>query len=329
MDILAQSDIGVIVLNKEPVGSSYNRVGGVDANFRRGFLSLDAYAVKTASPQSEVPGEGEDFAARGGWNYQSRTWGFRGFFSVIGERFNDEMGFIQRIGVNNTNFDFSRTFRPSWLSKFGIRETRPHWRMDNFVRRDGTGLDSRYQDVHLPFNFNDGGFVETGVNPNVEDIRVPFTISGVLVKPGRYSFNEYFVLWNSNNSARFSVNARFSNGGFYDGSRRGYTFGPSVRLNERFNASVNLQVNDVELSTGSVVTTLVSTRVNYNFTTRAFLNALVQYNTDSKQLSSNIRFNLIHRPLSDLFVVYNERYDERTNRTDRAFIVKMTYLVAF
>jgi hypothetical protein len=78
-----------------------------------------------------------------------------------------------------------------------------------------------------------------------------------------------------------------------------------------------------------VVTTLVSTRVNYNFTTRAFLNALVQYNTDSKQLSSNIRFNLIHRPLSDLFVVYNERYDERTNRTDRAFIVKMTYLVAF
>jgi len=28
----------------------------------------------------------------------------------------------------------------------------------------------------------------------------------------------------------------------------------------------------------------------------------LQYNTDLKQLSANVRFDLIHRPLSDLFV---------------------------
>jgi hypothetical protein len=60
-----------------------------------------------------------------------------------------------------------------------------------------------------------------------------------------------------------------------------------------------------------------------------FVNALVQYNTDTRQVSSNLRFNIIHRPLSDFFLVYNERHDDRIDQTDRAIIAKMTYLLAF
>jgi hypothetical protein len=100
-------------------------------------------------------------------------------------------------------------------------------------------------------------------------------------------------------------------------------------LNENFNTSLNLQVQDVELSTGAYVSTLITGRVNYNFNTKMFINALLQFNTDAHQWSSNLRFNIIHRPLSDIFLVYNERHDERTDRIDRAFIAKMTYLFAF
>ena len=59
--------------------------------------------------------------------------------------------------------------------------------MEMFQRRDGLGLESRYQDWHLPFNFHDGGFLEIGVNPNIEEVRDPFTINnarGVRVDPG-------------------------------------------------------------------------------------------------------------------------------------------------
>jgi hypothetical protein len=279
-----------------------------------------------------VSGSGEDFAARGHVNYQTRTWQFRTLYSAIGQRFNDEMGFVPRIGVDNSLFFVGRAFRPAWLSKFGIRETRPHWQMDIFTRRDGLGLESRYQDWHLPFNFHDGAFVEIGVNPNVEEIREPFTINsarGVQVDPGRYEFNEWFVLWRSNNAATFSWDARYSVGEFYDGYRRGYQFGPAFRLSEHFNASINLQFNDIDLAGGEFVSKLVTSRLNYNFNTTMFVNALVQYNTDSRQVSSNLRFNLIHRPLSDFFLVYNERHDERIDRVDRAVIAKMTYLMAF
>jgi len=41
-------------------------------------------------------------------------------------------------------------------------------------------------------------------------------------------------------------------------------------------------------------------------------------------------FNIIHRPLSDFFLVYNERRDERAgDLLNRALVAKFTYLVAF
>jgi hypothetical protein len=79
-----------------------------------------------------------------------------------------------------------------------------------------------------------------------------------------------------------------------------------------------------------IQSTLVTGRANYNFNTKMFLNALVQYNSDSQQWSSNLRLNIIHRPLSDFFLVYNERRDERAgDLLNRALVAKFTYLVAF
>ena len=63
---------------------------------------------------------------------------------------------------------------------------------------------------------------------------------------------------------------------------------------------------------------------------RLFVNALVQYNTDTHQWSTNARFNVIHRPLSDFFFVYNERrLDTSGDLVDRSIIAKLTWLMAF
>src|SRR5688572_11601686 len=124
-DILANSDVGVVFLDKEQSGSHFNRVGGIDANFRFGFLSVNGYAAKTFSPQSAIPGRGRDVATRATASYQDRTWTFRGRFDGIGEGFNDEIGFVPRHGVNNSFAFIARAFRPERLSRW-IRESRPH-----------------------------------------------------------------------------------------------------------------------------------------------------------------------------------------------------------
>lgn len=51
------------------------------------------------------------------------------------------------------------------------------------------------------------------------------------------------------------------------------------------------------LPEGHFKTNLLTTRVQYGFSTTMFLNALIQYNSSANQWSSNVRFNIIHRPL--------------------------------
>jgi hypothetical protein len=204
--------------------------------------------------------------------------------------------------------------------------------VENFTRREG-GLESRYMDWHWPVTFHNSTFIEVGVNPNIEVLTRDFIINSrkdIRVLPGRYEFNEYFVLANTNAAAPVAFNLRYSIGDFYDGYRRGYTVGTTVRANEHFNVSGNVQFNDIDLPQGAFTTTLLSGRVNYFLNTKVFVNSLLQYNTDARQWSSNLRFNVIHRPLSDIFLVYNERRDSRTGDLfDRALIAKMTYLIAF
>jgi hypothetical protein len=74
----------------------------------------------------------------------------------------------------------------------------------------------------------------------------------------------------------------------------------------------------------------VGAKVIYGFSARAFLNAFLQYNADTHLISSNVRFDLIHRPLSDLYIVYNDTRDTAVGQLrERAFIVKVTNLFNF
>jgi len=61
----------------------------------------------------------------------------------------------------------------------------------------------------------------------------------------------------------------------------------------------------------------------------SFLKALVQYNELSRETSCTIRFNLIHKPLSDLFLIYSERRATTRKRLEWALIAKLTYVFEF
>jgi hypothetical protein len=103
-----------------------------------------------------------------------------------------------------------------------------------------------------------------------------------------------------------------------------------VRVKSQLNASLNWSRNQIRLQAGRYTTDLITVRAVYGFSTRAFANALVQYNTDAREVNSNVRFNIIHRPLSDFFLVFNDRRNSDSGTLiDRALIAKMTYMVAF
>ena len=67
------------------------------------------------------------------------------------------------------------------------------------------------------------------------------------------------------------------------------------------------------------------------FNKNMFVDALIQYDPVTKLLNSNVRFNLIHHPLSDLFIVWNEQRFETGEGIvpGRSLTIKLTQMVAF
>ena len=103
-----------------------------------------------------------------------------------------------------------------------------------------------------------------------------------------------------------------------------------ARFSKQVNITANYSRNVISLPGGAFTTNLLTSRIVYSLSTRMFLNALLQYNTDARQWTSNVRFNIIHRPLSDFFLVYNEQRDTLTDALiGRALIAKVTYMMAF
>lgn len=211
-----------------------------------------------------------------------------------------------------------------------MREINAHSEFDYFTDQQGE-LVNRYFNIHIPFYLQSGGIIEVGRNETLDHTLEPFDIHPTTtVSAGVYDFTEYFAFYYTDPSRTLSANFRAGYGDFFSGTKRDWTVGGTLRLGARLNAQVIWSTNDVDLVEGSFITNLMTSQFNYSFSNRMFLNGLIQYNTVLEEWSSNIRFNWIHRPLSNFFLVYNERRDAITGaRLDRALIAKFTYLFDF
>ena len=321
------SDVGAVFLNRETGSGSdhYNRSMGLDANVRvTPELEVNSYWARTASPGRT----GDDQAARVAANYDGRLWQLRGAWSKLGDDFNPEMGFAPRIGVRRLLGYVGYHYRPAWWSDF-LREFNPHFEVNDYVNSDGE-LVSRYVNSHLGFRHQSGAFFEVGYNDSIENTFSPFDIHPTTtVTPGEHHYDEWFLMFFSNPSRPISLNVRYDRGGFYSGDREALNLSTVVRVGGKATAYVGWTRNDIALPEGAFVADLLTARLTYTFTTAMFLNALIQYNNVTEDWSSNIRFNLIHRPLSDFFIVLNDRRDPMGNRLDRALVAKYTILMDF
>ena len=141
---------------------------------------------------------------------------------------------------------------------------------------------------------------------------------------------QYTPSFHTNPSRKLSGVASYTWGDFWNGRQKSFNGEVALKANYHVNVDLTYGRNIVALPNGSFTTDLVGARFTYGFTPRSFLNAFVQYNADTHQVSSNIRFNITHHPLSDIFLVYNDTRDTVTGQlVGRAFIVKFTNLFNF
>jgi hypothetical protein len=116
----------------------------------------------------------------------------------------------------------------------------------------------------------------------------------------------------------------------YGGDLRRLVGSLNVKPNHHVTVNFTYDRNRVDLAGGSFATDLIGAKVICGFTPRAFFNAYVQYNTDTHVVSSNLRFNWTHHPLSDIYLVYNDTRDTALGQLlERAFVIKATNLFNF
>ena len=325
-NVFASSDVGVIFLNRENMETDhYNRGLGLDANFRLSpQMDLTGYVAKTKTTGVS----GDDLAGRVEWSYEGNLLQLKAAGSTLQDNFNPEMGFAPRIGVKRGSNFLGYHYRPTWGTGF-LREINPHFELEYFTDQENVVV-SRYFNSHFSLQFQNGGFFEFGLNTNLEQPQTDFPIyPDVTIPPGFYTFDEGFAMLFTDPSRTLSVNTRASTGGFYSGTKDSVSLGGVLKLGEKLSAQIDWSYNDIVLDEGAFTTHLLTTRFAYNFSTTMFLNGLIQYNNVTDEWNSNIRFNFIHHPLSDLFIVYNDLRDETGAMKNRALIVKYTRLLSF
>lgn len=330
-DAFNGGDVGAIFLTRQGGEGDFNNVFGGDATLRFfGALDWNTYVVGTDAPDLD----GGQYAWRTSLNREGNYLHAKGGVMQLGENFQNDLGFYRRTGMRKYFADIGIRPRPESFRRRGVREMHPHIVWNYYEDLEGRIVG---KNLHTGYTFfmSDGAFWELSVNPKFERIEAPFRIARGIdpIPAGSYGWAEYQLRGNSDPSKTFSWGFTGILGGLWSGTQKTVNANATLRPSYRFSLETRLQrtQGDLDLPDAEFTKTFWTFRSNFSFTTNMFVDALVQYDPGSEQINSNIRFNLIHRPLSDVFLVFNEQrfHTGEPIPPGRNLTVKGTWMVAF
>ena len=323
-NLLRNSFLGVLLTNRDSTQKGdYNRVYGTDAYFELNKWQFNGYLLR-----SDTPGKsGKNQARKLGVAWQDDELFLSTEYNSVQRNFNPEMGFLRR--GNNAQYSGDFAWRPQLKSSQTIRNLDFGASLDYYEGGNG-GIETRTEGMNAGIQLENNGSINFTSNQTFDRLTEDTRIISVIVPAGDYDYLAHTASFSTNQSRKISGNGEVGWGEFWNGNRQSFGGGLGLTPNYHLSVDMSFSHNDVELPNGSFTTDLVGMRVVYAFTGRASLNAFVQYNADTHQVSSNIRFNFIHHPLSDLYLVYNDRRDTANAQLmERSFILKVTNLFDF
>jgi hypothetical protein len=329
-NLLRNSWIGSIVTSRDStVPGDHNRVYGADAHFQfYQRLEFDSFLLR-----SETPGKsGRDQAKKFSTAWRDEELIVSAEYNTVQANFNPEVGFVRRGANSQYSGDFA--WRPLLKKSDLIRNLNFSTSIDYYEGSETGTIETRTQEANVGIQFENNGSISFIANQTFDRLAAPFVIHrtapAVSIVAGDYQYWTYGLNATSSQNRKFSVSGSFNNGEFWDGRRKSVSGAFAWHPNAHLGVDLSYSRNRVNLPLGNFTTELVGSRIVYGFNARAFLNAFIQYNADTRQVSSNIRFDFIHHPLSHLYIVYNDRRDTLSGQLlERALILKLTNLFNF
>jgi len=324
-DIGSSHYIGAMVTDRRGEGPS-NTVAGVDGRFYlTPALILDSFASR-----SFTQGDGGDgLVYSASLDYTTDLFGFFIEHFTVDPDAVAGSGFITRKDVRQSSVNLRRRIRPAIA---GLR-------LDDF-RFSGeyqSTVDGRFQDWSAGltsstiWNSGDGANLSGSFGETRVDEAFPLADT-LPVPPGRYSTNQWRAAFSSSSARSWTAGADVSGGQLFGGTIAAWGANASVAPDPSISIGTSFTRNHVELDSGSFTADITSLRGVWALSTKITTNALLQYNSLSDEVITNVRFDFIHRPGSDLYVVFTEGHDplDGTRRVaNRGLVIKLTYLMRF
>jgi len=340
-----RSQIGGIFVSRLNTSDTddHNLTWGVDGKLGLGeSLTLDGWLGLTTTPVEEGEVDTRDgfnngeYGFAGGARYVTRDWEVSAGYRQVGDAFNPEVGFLNRREYRHGNARILRHLRTDDTPWF--REFRPHLSWNQYWSLDGFS-ESYLVHIDTHFAFENGAFFQLpGFNFTGEGLEEPFEIrDGIVIPAGSYNNVDWEFRANTNRSAPLSLSGGWGLGGFYTGTRFGPNATLAYRYGDSFSTSLRLNYFDVRLDEGDFTTSVVGLTAAYSFTPRLYLQANLQYNDDTEDVSTNVRFGWLDTAGTGLFIVLNDTEHrgmfDRTGITrgpkQRQLVVKYSRLLDF
>jgi hypothetical protein len=324
-NLRTNSWVGFLATNRDSsAGGDFNRVYGTDARFQFNRLEMDTYVLKSDTPGLIGQNNAKRFAAA----WRDDELNISTEYNSVQANFNPEVGFIRR--GNSTDYSGDFAYNPLLRRSSTIRNLRFQTGVTYIEGASSREIETRNQNILTGIQFQNSGLITFEIDQTLDRLKSSDRILGISIPRGDYKYLSYIATANSDQRRRIGGNGSITWGEFWDGTRKSFTGALTVRPNFRLNLALNYNRNQVTLQTGHTTTNLLGMRLFYGFSPRAFFNAFVQYNDATHRLSSNIRFNWVHHPLSNFFLVYNDTRNTTSRQlVERAFIVKLTNLFNF
>jgi hypothetical protein len=166
----------------------------------------------------------------------------------------------------------------------------------------------------------------------------PFQLVRTTIPVGTYSYTHPKFYVNTTPARKLSQQFSWEPGGFYGGTKSSFVGRILYKIKPQLQITYNFQRDHIEVpfANGTFSTRLDGVSLFIAAGRHFYSNSLIQYDNVSRQVQANIRVRWIHRPGSDLYLVYNTAHKlldplepRRVTDDTKAGVIKLTYLIGF
>jgi hypothetical protein len=329
-DILRRSYVGVIGTRRSPPANTAgaNGVLGMDASLSFfDHLNVVGYYARSWTPHRTS----DAGSHRVRFDYDADLYALKVERLAVGRDFNPEVGFLRRSDFIEHFAQARISRRPAWWR--AARKVSVEGGID-YLTDGRRALQNRQARAVLRTDLQSSDSFSVEYERNLEVLPDRYEIlSGIVIPVGSYAFSTVRAGYTFGTQRRVSGTVNVAHGGFYAGERTDVAYRGLVDVSPRLSLEPGIAINRVDLPEGRFTAKVLSARSTFAFSPRMFVGALVQYNSTSSAISTNVRFRWEYHPGSDLFVVYTDGRDTLNRPSlrllNRSVAVKLTRLLRF